>query len=306
MLVIGEKQLDCLRSDNIEYIKTSNLTDFKQKKEVEAIVCCRSTAAAAVNIDFPSLRLVQLTSAGFDNVPIAEYYKRGIAVANAGNVYSAPIAETVVYGMLSMAKKYRRNPNNRIFRLMRGYKYITELYDKNVLIMGAGSIGTEIANRLLGFGMNIYGYDPYCKDKDQFIRILRNRDELKRELFKFDYILSTMPDTSETRRFIDRELLNEMKNTAIFINVGRRAVINEDDLYTALKKRHIGGAVLDMFEMLPNPFTNRFRRLNNTIVLPGVAAISREVNIRLEQHICDNILLLSQNKQLKNIVNGVV
>ena len=139
-----------------------------------------------------------------------------------------------------------------------------------------------------------------------FIRILRNRDELKRELFKFDYILSTMPDTSETRRFIDRELLNEMKNTAIFINVGRRAVINEDDLYTALKKRHIGGAVLDMFEMLPNPFTNRFRRLNNTIVLPGVAAISREVNIRLEQHICDNILLLSQNKQLKNIVNGVV
>lgn len=305
MLVLSEKPLSRIPGNTAEIKHIKNLADFAGNRDAQAIVCCRATAAAAVDMDFPALRLIQLTSAGFDNVPVQEYAKRGIAVANAGSVYSTPIAETVVYGMLSMAKKYRKNPNNHFFRLTRGYKYISELLGKNVLIMGAGSIGTEIAERLSGFKMNIYGYDPYCPQKEQYISILRTREELKRELPTFDYVLSTMPDTAETKGFIDKDLLDEMNNSAVFVNVGRRAVINEDDLYAALKNRSIGGAVLDMFEKLPNPVTNRFRRLTNTIIMPGVAAISNEVNVRLEQHICDNILLLSNDKQPNNVVNGV-
>ena len=254
---------------------------------------------------FPGLRLVQLRSAGFDSVPVEKYRLNGVAVANAGNVYSIPIAETIVYGILQMAKKYRKNPNNHLFRFLRGYKYIGEIAEKKALIMGTGNIGTSTAQRLSGFGVDIDGYDPYSPKKPQYSEILRTRSELVSEIGKYDYIISTMPDNDDTKKFIDSTLFDAMKNTAVFVNVGRRATINEDDLYSALKTHQIGGAVLDMFEKIPNPITNRFRRLNNTIVLPGVAAISKEVNIRLCEHIKTNVELVAQDIQPTNVINGV-
>ena len=81
------------------------------------------------------------------------------------------------------------------------------------------------------------------------------------------------------------------------VNVGRKAVFKEDALFAALKTRSIGGAVLDMFERIPNPVTNRFRRLRNVIILPGVAAISQEVNVRLKTYCEANILSAIEGKR---------
>ena len=226
-------------------------------------------------------------------------------MANAGSVYSVPIAETVVFGILLMAKKLRKNPNNRVFKITRGYKEITELAKKKTLIMGAGNIGTAVAERLRCFDMIIDAYDPYCINKPQYNRILRNRDELLSGIGEYDYIVSTLPDNEETRGFINGELFSQMKNSAVIVNVGRKAVFNNDDFYDVLKRKMIGGAVIDMFEKLPNPITNRFRRLSNVVVFPGVAAISREVNGRLKEHMVENILAVLDGRMPKNVINGV-
>ena len=121
----------------------------------------------------------------------------------------------------------------------------------------------------------------------------------------YDYIVSTLPDNHETKGFIDKEIISLMKKNAVIVNVGRKAVFNEADLYSALKNKQIGGAVLDMFEKLPNPITNKFRRLSNVIVLPGVAAISKEVNDRLKKHMSDNILSVLSGEMPKNMINEV-
>ena len=71
----------------------------------------------------------------------------------------------------------------------------------------------------------------------------------------------------------------------------------------ALKEKSIGGAVLDMFERIPNPITNRFRRLRNVIVLPGVSAISQEVNGRLKMYCETNIASAIEGKKVTGIVN---
>ena len=262
-------------------------------------------ASSCANLTLPSLKLFQLTSAGFDGVPLEIYAQKNIAIANAGNVYSAPIAETVVLGMLQIAKKLHKNPNNRRFKLTRGYKEITELQEKNVLIMGAGNIGTAVAKRLAGFDMNIDGYDPFCQDKPPYKTIIRTQEALTENLSTYDFVVSTLPDNPETRGFINSELLGAMKNTAVIINVGRKAVFNDKDFYNALKKKQLGGAVLDIFEKLPNPITNKFRRLKNTVILPGVAAISKEVTPRLNEHIEKNIRALLSDQELSNVINGV-
>lgn len=270
-------------------INQKSLTRFDHSPEVMAIVASRATARIAAGMDLPNLKLCQLTSAGFDGVPIADFSLKKVAVANAGGVYSVPIAETVVFGMLTVAKKLRPNPNDRRVKWRRHYAEITELYEKKVLILGAGNIGTAVAERLAGFEMTLDGFARTREEKPPFRRMLRTRKEVLEALPDYDYVISALPDSDSTRRFIDGELIEKLKSTAVFVNVGRRAVIDEDALYCALKEKKLGGAVLDMFELIPNPFQNRFRRLKNVVVLPGVAAISREVGVRLDELLTNNV-----------------
>ena len=305
-IILSDKQLN--KSDfpdnvKIKSVSVKTMENFEGNPDVVAIAGSRAMATKAEGMDFPSLKLFQLTSAGFDGVPIKEYRDKNIDVANAGTTYSTPIAETVVLGVLLMAKKLRKNPNNRHFKYTRHYSEITELADKNVLVMGAGNIGTAVANRLLAFEMNIDGYDIFRPCEMPYKNIYRNRGELLENIAKYDYIVSTLPDNDDTKKFIDEDLFRKMKQTAVIINVGRKAVFNEEDFYSALKSKKIGGAVLDMFEKIPNPIQNKFRRLSNVIVLPGVAAISQEVNVRLRKHITKNLLAMLDGEPVSNVIN---
>ena len=171
--------------------------------------------------------------------------------------------------------------------------------------MGAGNIGTAVADRLSGFGAIIDGYDPFCPDKRQYRKIIRSREELLGSIGYYDYIVTTLPDNYDTRGFINAELFFAMKKSVVIVNVGRKAVFNENDFYYALKRKRVGGAILDMFEVIPNPIQNKFRRLGNVIVLPGVAAISQEVNERLKIHMTNNILAALNGSPIMCVINGV-
>ena len=305
-IVLTDKDLNnsSLPSD-VQVIKITYKTidTYDHNSNVIAIAGSRAIAIKAGKMDFPGLKLIQLTSAGFDGVPLAEFRNKGVMVANAGSTYSVPIAETVVLGMLLMAKKLHSNPNNRHAKIQRHYIEIKELYAKKVMILGAGSIGTEIAKRLSGFDMTINGYAQSEGTRPYFNRVICGRKALTEEIGNYDYVISTLPDSESTRGFFDQELLSKMKRTSVIVNVGRKTVFKEKDLFAALKTRSIGGAVLDMFESIPNPITNRFRRLCNVIVFPGVSAISQEVNGRLKQYCEANILLAIEGKKVINIVN---
>ncbi|MBQ6996891.1 MAG: hypothetical protein IJN60_00760 [Oscillospiraceae bacterium] len=293
---------------DVEVRRTSlkGMSAFDGNPDVVAIAGSRAMAQKAAGMDLPGLKLYQLTSAGFDGVPCDAFREKGVDVANAGSVYSAPIAETVVFGMLYMAKRLHHNPNNRRLKLQRGYAQITEIAGKKILVMGAGNIGTAIASRLQGFEAQVDGYDPFCPEKPEYTKMLRSKEALLEALGEYDYIISTLPDNEQTQGFINAQLFAAMKSTAIIVNVGRKAVFHQKDFYQALKTKRIGGAVLDMFEKLPNPITNPFRRLSNVVVLPGVAAISREVNERLKAHMYRNLCACLNGETIQNVINKKV
>jgi len=306
MIVLSENHIDnsfLPTGAIIKAISLKTISGFSGSTDVEMIVCSRETAKAAVAIDLPKLKLIQLTSAGFDGVPTDEFAKKGVMVANAGDTYSVPIAETVVHGILMIIKRFNKSPKNPHLRLRRNYKYITELKDKSAMILGAGSIGTEIAKRLYAFDVEIFGYDKFITQKEPYKVIYGSRAELKEALPAMDIVISTLPDNDDTKGTINGEIFSCFKNNSIFVNVGRRAVINEDDLYRGLKTGQVGSALLDRFDILPNPVTDKFRRLRNVIVLPGVAAISRESKIRLQEYICDNISALINRTEQKFVIN---
>lgn len=298
-IVLTDKDLDTSfypKDVIVKKITYHQMELFNHNSEVCIIAGSRKMSNKANQMDLPGLRFFQLTSAGFDGVPIKELMGKGVLISNVGSTYSIPIAETVVYGLLMMAKKLHSNPNNRHIKIQRHYNELSELFEKRVMILGAGSIGTEIAKRLSGFEMIVNGYAQKNGDRPFFNSIICDRQILEKDICNYDYIISTLPDNRNTQGFIDMNLITKMHCSAIFVNVGRTNVINQEDLYRALKKKYIGGAVLDMFEKLPNPITNRFRRLNNVIVLPGVAAISQEAAARLKRFCSDNIYCVLQSK----------
>ena len=267
-----------------------------------AIVCSRALARTVVGLEIPGLRLVQLTSAGYDGVPLDEYSKRGVMVANAGDVYTTPIAEMVMYGILQMAKRYRRNPNRHSARLLRNYHHIVELSGKRAVIIGTGRIGTAVAKRLSAFDVHVTGYNPRTDPGPEFDEVVYTQSALYSALANAEYVVCALPGDDSTRGFVDANLLDHLSPAAVLVNVGRRETIREEDLYRVLRSKAIGGAVLDMFEVMPNPLTNRFRRLGNVIVLPAVAAVSREVSARLGSLAAQNITAVLDGRTPENLV----
>ena len=185
-----------------------------------------------------------------------------------------------------VAKRYNKGIRNTCIRYQRGYNWITELAGKNVGILGCGTIGRQVAKRLSGFEMTILGYDLFRENCEFVEQMYKNLDEI---LPQCDYLVVAVSYNEFTHEMINADFLKKCKKNTTIINVGRKKLINDADFLDALRKNKEMSAVLDMFEILPNPITNPYRRLSNVKVLPGVTAISREISARRIELVKNNI-----------------
>lgn len=216
---------------------------------------------------FPKLVAVQLTSAGLDRVPIAEMSKRGIEVFNARGVYSVPMAEYALFGVLSLYKESRFFDAAQRAHEWRKHRGILEIKDKRVLIVGAGNVGTECAVRFRAFGARVYGVDLYPREDESYEKILP-LDRLGDELSLADIIVLTLPLTERTRHLIDKDALACVKPSAVLVNIARAAVVDTAALISALTEGRIFGAVLDVFEEEPLSAESPVWDMENVIVTP--------------------------------------
>lgn len=292
-------------TDNKKIAKGLGVELYKKGADlnrVEIAIASRAFARILLSEERENLRLIQLTSAGFEGIDIKQARARGITVCNAANVYNIGMAEFVVYGMLMSAKRYNHSIKNRSIRLFRNYHYISELAGKTVGILGAGNIGGQIAKRLEAFEMNVLGYDLNTEDRPHFNKIY-NMECLDEFLGQCDYIVNCMPLFPSTEGLLCIDWFRRMKTNVTIINVGRKKLIKDDDFISFLKAHQEATAILDMFEKLPNPFTNPYRRLSNVLVLPGVTAISKEIDNKLVLLCRNNIDAYRRGEDLKNIIN---
>jgi len=279
----------------------SNQTNI-YKEQLDYAICSRALASRLIDGDFKALKIIQLTSAGYDGVDVKKAAEKGIKIANAANVYNVGMAEFVVYALLMCAKRYHQSAKKHRIRLLRNYRYITELSGKTVGIMGAGNIGCQIAKRLAAFDMKVIGYDMQTFERPGFSRIY-DPSSSKEFFNSCDYLVNCVPLMPSTEGMLNKSVFELLKPTVTIVNVGRKKLINDNDLLAFLKSNPDATAVLDMFEKFPNPFTNPYRRLKNVVVLPGVTAISQEINVKLEELVRDNMQRYQQSQPLLNIIN---
>lgn len=215
---------------------------------------------------FTNLKYIQLTSAGMDRVPMEYIQAHGITIHNARGVYSVPMAEFAVGGVLQLYKQSRFFAENQRKHTWEKHHGLLELFGKTVCIVGCGSVGTECAKRFGAFGCRVTGVDVAVRE-DEAYEVIRPLEALYENLAEADVVVLTVPLTEETRHLIDGQALAVMKRGAVLVNIARGAVADTAALTDALRN-HLGGAVLDVFEEEPLGEDCPLWEMENVILTP--------------------------------------
>lgn len=248
------------------------------------------------------LKVIGRAGIGLDNVDLPTATKKGIVVMNTPQENAIAAAEHTLAMILSVCRKIPQATASLKGGKWEKKKFMgVELYNKTLGLAGIGVIGTVVADRARGLRMKVIGYDPYLsKEAAEKKGVdLVSFDEL---LSRSDFISVHTPLTDETRNLIDKNAITKMKKGVILVNCARGGIINEKDLYDAIKGGKVAGAALDVFEKEP-AIGNPLLELEEVISTPHLGASTGEaqenVAIAIAQQIVDYLLL----GEARNAVN---
>ena len=233
---------------------------------------------------FVNLKYIQLTSAGYDRVPMGYVKEHEIIINNARGVYSAPMAEYAVAGVLSLYKSQKFFFEKQTKHIWEKKRDLKELGGQKVCILGCGSVGSECAKRFKAFDCIVQGVDLYPK---QFYDGCFGLDRANEVISKSDIIIITLPLTNETRYIFNKEMFDTMKSEAVIVNIARGALIDTEALIEALNNK-LFGAVLDVFEEEPlgeSPLWD----MKNVVITPHNSFIGTNDGKRLSKVIIENL-----------------
>ncbi len=285
--------------DQLQAIRSLGHDVVFQQQETEPLVCsyeevdgviCNGLFLSHPIEKFINLRYIQLTSAGLDRVPMDYVTSHRIEIHNARGVYSAPMAEFALSGVLQLFKKtsfFRENQQRHRWLKNRELK---ELTNKSVLIVGCGSVGTECAKRFKAFDCEVIGVDIAVR-KDNYYDNMLQLTELDSLLPAADIILLTLPLTDDTRGLLNERRLSLLKSDALIVNIARGAVVDQAALLRHIDD--IGGTVLDVFEEEPLAEDSPLWDKPNVILTPHNSYVGDGVSQRLAYLILQNLTRFS-------------
>jgi D-3-phosphoglycerate dehydrogenase len=247
------------------------------------------------------VKLIQKLGIGYDKIAIDTARELNIPVAITAGCNAIPAAEMTVGLMLSVYRKISfADREVRAGRWstasMRAHCYM--LHQKKIGLLGCGNIGKRVAKILGGFEVDICYYDP-LKLSRAMERELQVTYQSLDELIKSSDILSLhVPLNPDTKGFINRDVLSQMKPSAVLINTCRGGVINEEDLVWALQEGVIAGAGLDVFAVEPPKPDHPLFQMDNVVLTCHMAggAFDNVANVTL--HALDNMKKILANEPL--------
>lgn len=247
----------------LEIVSTSSATEAVSIGAGCEVLFGEPSLIREVLPELTNLRWVQSTWAGVEPL-LNSSLRRDYILTNARGVFGELMSE-YIFGYL-LAHERRIFERNQAQRDRRWDNSVTGmLRGKTIGLLGVGSIGAHLAGSAKHFNMTVRGYtraSEDCPDVDSYYHgegLLDFADGL-------DYLVSVLPNTSETQRIVDADLLNALPAHTIFVNVGRGSAVDEPALIEALETGKIAGAVLDVFEQEPLPEAHPFWTTPNLLL----------------------------------------
>ncbi len=254
--------------------------------EIEGVVCNGLFLSHPIE-KFVNLKFIQLTSAGFDRVPMEYAMKNNIEVFNARGVYSIPMAEFAICGVLQIYKQSRFFCENQKESKWEKNRELLELNGKTVCIVGCGNVGTECAKRFKAFSTRVIGVDLFVREDENYEKIYP-LSELEECLSISNVVVLTLPLTEQTKGLMNQKTFAKMKEGSVLVNIARGAVVEEKALINALDNKLLG-AVLDVFEEEPLAKDNPLWKKKNAIITPHNSFVGDGNSKRLFNVILSNL-----------------
>ena len=291
ILVTGAFQLNSKEIAELEaaghrvFVHPDERIPVEQPERYEAVVCNGLFLYNPIE-RFTNLRLIQLTSAGLDRVPLDYVRAHGIELHNAAGVYSVPMAEFAVCGILQLYKQSRFFTENQARHKWEKHRGLRELSGKRVCILGCGDVGREIAKRLSAFGCRITGVNRTVRVLPDFDAVLP-LDALPDAAAVCDILICCIALTLETHGIVCKAVFDRLHPSAIFVNVARGALADEAALTAWLQSG--GHAVLDVFEEEPLPETSPLWDMEDVVLTPHNSFVGDGNRTRLWETIKENL-----------------
>ncbi|MFB3883631.1 MAG: phosphoglycerate dehydrogenase [Thermodesulfobacteriota bacterium] len=284
--------LDLLKESGFPYFLNPLGRRLNREEIVEMGRDCEGVIAGVEPYDdfvldrMPNLRCISRCGVGIDNISIAKAKEKGIEIRNTPNVVIQPVAELTVAMIFDLLKKLSYHTT-----LLRSKRWEKSpgflLTGKKVGILGLGRIGKKVAEIMLKLDTEVCGADLF--PDLEWARGLNVKIVPFGELFRLSDILTihVSIDREQPLRIGEKEI-RSMKKGAILINTARGQIIDEKALYEALREEHLGGAALDVFP--EEPYHGRLCELDNLVLTPHVATLTKESRIQMELEATSNLI----------------
>ncbi len=251
----------------------------------------------------PNIRWIHTPSAGVEHLLIPEILERDIVLTNSAGAHAIPIAEFVLMYILNHAKRAFDLKALAPEEWERSEEMpIDELFERTILIIGYGNIGSEVAKRARAFGMRVLASRRRPRpsaDVDLMVGEHSWRDVLPQA----DYVVIATPLTAATRGMFDADAFRRMKPTAYLINIARGQIVDTDALLEALHSRRIAGAALDALPIEPLPPDHPLWKAPNVWITPHISYASPRTRERMIDLFFENLRRYLNGEPLLNVVD---
>ncbi|MCU5746244.1 phosphoglycerate dehydrogenase [Staphylococcus sp. SQ8-PEA] len=270
MKVISMKRL---RDNEARLIDDFPDLDFQFKKGINEI-----TDEEAANVDIligydgkldaeflkkcPRLRWIAWYATGVNNLPLDYIQRNNIKLTNAKGVHAKQMSEFILAFILDDYKKMKQSFINQQKHIYDSKLTGRRVAGETALFLGTGQIAQKTARLLEVMGLKLIGVNT-TGHKVQFFDETYSIEELDKALPKADIIVNSLPETEQTYHLLEEKHFKLMKETCLFINVGRGTIVNETTLIEALENGSIRHATLDVFENEPLPDDHPFYDMEN-------------------------------------------
>jgi len=251
---------------------------------------------------FPNLKWVQTLSAGVDALPLAKLAEKDVLLTNVKGAHKIQMAEHVVWSMLMLLRQGTTFVKQQQQKVFSAKPKVDEMYGKSVCIIGAGTIGKEIAQRCAAFGMTVYGVSRKGAEDPAYAKVV-SVNKMSEVLSISDIVVIVLPLTGDTRNFVNADFIDQMKTGALLVNAARGPVADEEALLKALQDRKIEAAALDVFVQEPLPEDSPFWDLDNVFITPHIGGRTIQASERMWDVFTENLAKYPNQKEMSTRIN---
>lgn len=260
-------------------------------KDADVIVGCLTKEQLS---KCEKLKLYQHTMAGSDALK-ADWFPKDCVVCNATGSFGIAIAEWTIGAITYLMRNFEAFSLNKVIKKYDRIPAKHSIYGSTVLLIGMGNIGEEVGTRLKALGATIIGIRRHKDDKPDWCDEIGDLNDLNGLLPKADIVVSSLPQSSDTRQILTKKEFMLMKKEAYFINVGRGSVLNTNDLCEVLTMGQLAGVGLDVYEKEPLDEDSPLWNMKNTLISPHVSGnldlkVTREILAEIATHNIETLI----------------